>query len=165
MKVDQIAIDMDGVLCDFRGRFEQLYHNEPEVDFISNNKRNKTYRKNFHDFVINKHFSTLDPMPDLHEGLDYLKTLNVHMWILSSTAKEEYLNELSNQKRLWLRNNNIPYNSVFVPGKRMKCYYAKPDRILIDDTLSNVEQWIENGGIGIHHSSWKETIKSIKLYI
>lgn len=164
IEIEQIAIDMDGVLADFHKRFKELYQNEPEVDYVSNNKRNKSYRKNFHDFVESKQFATLDPMPDLQEGLDYLKTLDVHMWILTSTAKEEYLNEISAQKKIWLKNHNIPYHPVFVPGKRMKCYYSKPRRILIDDTVSNIESWIEGGGVGILHTNWIDTINTLKQY-
>lgn len=161
IKIEQIAIDMDGVLCDFKSRFKELYQDEPEVDYISNNKKNRIYRENFHDFIQNKQFSTLDPMPDLQEGLDYLKTLNIHMWILSSTAKEEYLNEVSEQKKFWLKNHNIPYHPVFVPGKRLKCFYSKKGRILIDDTLSNIESWELGGGVGILHTNWTDTIKHL----
>ena len=164
MKIEQIAVDMDMVLCNFKSRFKELYLSEPEVDYISNNKRNQAYRENFHNFIQNKQFSTLDPMPDLQEGLNYLKTLNVHIWILSSTAKEEYLNEVSAQKKIWLKNHNIPYHPVFVPGKRMKCYYAKPGRILIDDTVSNIESWIEGGGVGILHTNWTDTINILKQH-
>jgi hypothetical protein len=164
MKIEQIAIDLDGVLADFSKRFKELYKDEPETDYISNNKKNELYKKKFHEFIENKNFSNLDPMEDLQVGLEYLRTLDVHIWLLTSTAREEYLNEVSSQKRIWLKNNNIEWNPVFVPGKKLKCYYAKPGRILIDDTLSNIEQWEENCGIGIHHKSWEETINKLKEY-
>ena len=49
-----------------------------------------------------------------------------------------------------------------MPGKRLKQDYAAPNAILIDDTVSNIEQWIEQGGIGILHTSWQKTIDEFK---
>jgi hypothetical protein len=40
--------------------------------------------------------------------------------------------------------------------------YAEPNHILIDDRLSNIEQWRAAGGIGILHTSSDETITQLK---
>ena len=104
-------------------------------------------------------------MSDFKEGLEYLKQIHknykIPVCILTSTAKEEYLNELSQQKRFWLKKYNVPFNPVFVPGKRFKHYFSKPRRILIDDTKSNIDNWNSMGGTGIHHISWKKTITKL----
>ena len=39
---------------------------------------------------------------------------------------------------------------------------ASPNAILIDDRKDNIEQWIEAGGIGIHHTSTNSTIKKLQ---
>ena len=168
--ISELFIDMDGCVSDFHKRYEELYSIEPEVDYnTSNNKKQKFHRENFKQFVEDEHFANLDPMPDFQEGLEFLEWINnehnIPVCFLTSTATEEYLNEISKQKREWLKKHNVKFNAVFVPGKRMKCYYAKENRILVDDTFSNVESWILNHGIGIHHKSWKETINIIKTYL
>lgn len=161
----EIFVDMDGVLSDFYSRFKSLYKVIPEVDYNAETK--KVYTGQFDKFVKDNHFETLDPMPDLVEGLEFLRKLHeqIPICILTSTAREEYLNELARQKRSWLRQHSIEFHPVFVPGKHMKCYYSKPNRLLIDDTPSNIEQWINGGGIGILHTSWEQTIKEYEITI
>lgn len=168
--ISELFIDMDGCISDFHKRYEELYSIEPEVDYnTSNNKKQKLHRECFKRFVDDGNFATLDPMPDFQEGLEFLEWINkehnIPVCFLTSTATEEYLNEISRQKREWLKKHNVRFNPVFVPGKRMKCYYAKENRILVDDTFSNIESWTLNHGIGIHHKSWKETINIIKTHL
>lgn len=166
MKIQQIAVDMDGVLSDFRSKYREVFKADPEEDYNAKNKKRKElHQKRFHEFIQDGYFEHLDPMPDLQLGLDFLSKLDIHIYILTSVAREEYIHILSSQKRKWLKEYNIHYNPVFVPGKRMKCYYSKPNRVLIDDTKSNTDQWIEHHGIGIHHKSWEETIKELNRYL
>ncbi|MBP5699152.1 MAG: hypothetical protein J6W96_06470, partial [Alphaproteobacteria bacterium] len=40
--------------------------------------------------------------------------------------------------------------------------YGKPNDILIDDRPNNIEKWIKMGGIGILHTSAKETIRKLE---
>lgn len=162
--ITEIFVDMDGVLSDFYTRFKSRYKVIPEVDYNAETK--KVYTGQFHKFVEDKHFETLDPMPDLDLGLEFLRELHkqIPICILTSTAREEYLNELSRQKRSWLKEYEIEFHPVFVPGKRYKHYYSKPGRVLIDDTASNIEEWQTMGGIGIYHTSWAQTIAEYKDY-
>lgn len=159
----KLFVDMDGVLCNFHKRFKEVYRKEPDVDYLSDSKKNKIYRQRFKDFISNKNFANLEPMPDMELGLNFLKSVSNHIPvnILSSTACEEYFDELSEQKVFWLNKYNIDYNPIFVPGKRLKQQYSKPGYVLIDDTVSNIDEWISMGGIGILHRSWQETIKTL----
>jgi hypothetical protein len=103
-------------------------------------------------------------LPDFAKGIEYLKELQAagyEMFILSSTAKEEFYDEISKQKIVWLQEHGIDFHPIFVPGKALKRLYAGPGKVLIDDTLSNVEQWDEDGGIAIHHSDWEDTINKL----
>ena len=161
----RIYVDMDGVLCDFKKRFHELYGSDPELDYP---KIKNSYYNNFEQIVEGGHFANLDPMPDLQEGLDFLNSLpfDTHqIFILTSTAREKYFEQLAIGKSTWLIDHDINYVPIFVPGKRFKKVYAKKGDILIDDTYSNIESWIENGGIGIWHHSWESTINSIKCYL
>nr|QMP83218.1 MAG: hypothetical protein [Caudoviricetes sp.] len=164
--ISEIFVDQDGVLSDFKKRYAQLYKADPEEDYnASNTKRKNLHKKRFHDFIENKQFAVLEPMPDFKEGLEYLKGIHkqhkIPICILTSTANEDYIKELSAQKGFWLKKYNVPFHPVFVPGKKYKHYYSKPGRILIDDTKSTIDNWNGMGGIGIHHLSWKDTIKRI----
>lgn len=161
--ITELYVDMDGVLADFYNRFIELFKQHPERDYPSNNQAKKDYQNKWHKFIKDDHFATLDPMPDLQIGLLFLNEKAKHMPvnILGSTARAEFLNELTRQKTIWLRRYDINFNTIFVPGKSLKQHYAKPGRVLIDDTQINITQWNDNGGIGILHTSWDDTIVQI----
>lgn len=164
--IKTIYVDMDGVLCDFKKRFVELFKYEPEVDYPSKKKEKLEYKRRFDIFVQEDHFTDLDPMPDFEEASSFLKSIESKYTIklLSSTAKEKYLGNVSNQKQIWLDKHDIKYPAIFVPGKRIKQYYARPDSLLIDDTLSTIVEWRERKAPAILHTSWKETIKQFEEY-
>jgi hypothetical protein len=161
--IKEIYIDMDGVLCDFHKRYKDLYGSDSLEDFpdSSKNKIKEGYRKHFKDFVDTKQFATLDMLPDVKSSLKFLEEHISSIYILSSTAREEYWEEIAKQKFEWLKNHDINYTPIFVPGKRFKKFYSGPDKMIIDDTLSVIEDWDSAGGIGVQHKSWKNTINII----
>jgi hypothetical protein len=156
-----IYVDMDGVLSDFKKRFIELFKTYPEVDYPSKKKEKKDYQRKFDDFIADGHFATLDPMHDLSDAISFLGSIedDYIMKILSSSAQEKYLTDVSKQKERWLTKWKIAYPAIIVPGKKLKQHYAGPDSLLIDDTESSIIQWREKGGLAIHHTSWEQTIK------
>lgn len=162
--IQTIYVDMDGVLCDFHKRFLELYAECPEIDYPSKKKEKEAFKSQFKDFIKTEQFVSLDPMPDFNEGIEFLKSLEslYTIKILSSTAQEKYWTEISKQKRQWLKKYDISYEAIFVPGKKFKCIYANPYRLLIDDTKSNIVEWNERSGYGILHTSWKQSINEIE---
>ena len=162
-----IYVDMDGVLSDFKKRFIELYKTPPEVDYPSKKKEKAAYQRQFDDFIVDGHFATLDPMHDLSDAISFLGSIeeDYTIKILSSSAREQYLKEISKQKERWLTEWEIDYPAIIVPGKKLKQHYASLDSLLIDDTLSNVIQWRDRGGPAILHISWKQTIADLhELY-
>ena len=159
--IKTIYVDMDGVLCDYTKRFVELFGMEPERDYPSKNKAKEAYKQQFKEFIANGNFATLDPMPDFDLAMEFLNSIenDYTIKLLTSTAKEKYLPEVTKQKHLWLKNHNIKWQVILVPGKKLKQYYARPDSLLIDDTLSNVIEWRDRDGPAIWHASWEETIK------
>lgn len=159
--IKTVYIDLDGVLCDFLKRFKELYGVEPERDYPSKNKAKEAYKQQFKDFIAGDNFATLDPMPDYDLAMEFLRGIenDYEIKLLSSTAKLKYLDEVARQKHLWLKNHDIHWPVILVPGKQLKQYYARPDSVLIDDTLSNVIEWRDRDGPAIWHTSWEETIK------
>lgn len=168
--INAIFVDMDGVLTDFKKRFVERFNEDPEIDYPSKNKEKVAYKGRFATMVEENQFATLDPMSDLDEGLRFLECLlafkryDFTIKILSSTAKIELKQPISEQKDKWLADYGITYPAIYVPGKKLKQYYARPDRLLIDDTISNIDQWRALGGKAILHTSWKHTIEEFYNY-
>lgn len=159
--ISDIFVDLDGVLCAFHKRYEELYGTEGMENYPppSKNKTKEGYRKNFKNFIDTEQFATLEMLPDAQYGLMYLNVLKKNTYILSSTAREEYWDAISDQKFRWLAEHGIEHTPIFVPGKKFKKRYSGEGKVLIDDTLSVIEDWTSMGGIGIHHTSWKTTIE------
>jgi hypothetical protein len=156
-----VYLDMDGVIADFVKRYKELYHIKPREA-----EKKKEFNKFFDEFIATKQFETLDLMPGAEEGLQFLrKHLTVPTQILSSTANEERYDAISKQKLIWLNTHNVTFTPNFVPGKRHKWKFAKPDTIIIDDTESVIDDWTKAGGIGILHKDWPTTLAILKLYI
>ena len=160
-KISCIYLDLDGVVADFKKRYKELYHMEPREA-----EKKKEFNKFFDEFIATKQFETLDLMPGAMDGLVFLrKHLTIPTQILSSTANEDRYDEISKQKMIWLQTHGITFTPNFVPGKRHKYKFAGPDKIIIDDTQSVIDDWKEAGGIAIWHHSWPETINILKQYV
>ena len=159
MKVSKIYVDMDGVLCDFEKRYKELYGD------IKDRDRRSTFRPNFSNFIETGQFATLEPMSDFLTLKVFLDSIDVTKEILSSTAYEETYDTISNQKMNWLNQYGVTWKPNFVPGKRHKYKYATPDALIIDDTLSVIQDWHKAGGFAIWHNNALSTITQLKMYV
>ena len=160
-KISMIYLDMDGVIADFVKRYKELYRMEPK-----DAEKKKEFDKFFNEFIATGQFATLDLMPGAVEGLQFLrKHLTVPTQILSSTASEARYDAISKQKLLWLQLHNVTFTPNFVPGKRHKYKFAGPDKIIIDDTESVINDWKAAGGIGILHKDWPSTLVILRQYV
>ena len=160
-KISCIYLDMDGVIADFVKRYKELYRMEPREA-----EKKKEFDKFFDEFIATGQFATLDLMPGAMDGLTYLrKHLTIPTQILSSTANEERYDAISKQKMIWLQTHGITFTPNFVPGKRHKWKFAKPDTIIIDDTQSVIDDWRKAGGIGILHKDWSSTLAILRQYV
>jgi hypothetical protein len=87
----------------------------------------------------------------------------------AGTGKDrERFQEVQAGKLAWL-GKNAPQiekkNVIVVPFASLKALrHSGPDRVLVDDKDSTIDQWNEKGGIGILHNSaqWKKTIESLQ---
>ena len=159
-KISCIYLDMDGVIADFVKRYKELYRMEPKEA-----EKNKKFDHFFDEFIASNQFATLDLMPGAMAGIDFLRKASVPTQILSSTANEKRYDAISKQKMIWLQTHGITFNPIFVPGKRHKYKYAAPDKIIIDDTPSVINDWRAAGGIGILHKDWITTLAILKMYV
>jgi len=158
-KISMIYLDLDGVVADFYKRYIDLYNVVPsEVS-------RKEFDLHFAHFIETRQFETLELMPGAIELIEFLRGLDVPTEILSSTSNEKRHADISEQKLNWLKEHQIDFKSNLVPGKRLKKTYANPNSILIDDTPQNIDQWRQQGGIGILHKNVTTTLGILKMYV
>lgn len=156
-----IYLDMDGVIADFEKKYVELHGLTPREA-----EKNKKFDHYFTEFIEQNGFQTLELMPGAMDGLTFLrKHLTVPTQILSSTASEARYDAISKQKLIWLETHGITFTPNFVPGKKHKWKFAKPDTIIIDDTESVINDWNKAGGIGILHKDWVTTLSILKMYV
>ena len=151
---------MDGVIADFVKRYKELYHMEPREA-----EKDHRFDSFFTEFIATGQFATLDLMPDAMVGIEFLRKCSAPTQILSSTANEKRYDAISKQKMVWLQDKGITFKPNFVPGKRFKKEFAAPDKIIIDDTESVINDWNDAGGIGILHKDWMTTLSILKMYV
>jgi hypothetical protein len=152
-----IYCDMDGVLCDFDSRFKQLNpeHLSPS-EYIAKYSTSKfwkqigSYKEEF--------WSEMSWMPDGKQLWEYISK-----YTPSLLSAPSYEASSRFGKRLWV-DKNIPGTKLILAAADKKQNYSKPNRILIDDKESNVEQWRSQGGIGILHKNTADTIKQLQQY-
>ena len=154
-----IYLDMDGVIADFDKRYEELFKITTKES-----ERDKKWVQFFDKFIQDRHFATLDLMPEAIELMDYLKGTGIPITILSSTSSDKRDPLIRPQKMEWLSKHKIDFPVILVPGAHLKKDYATPNCILIDDTAKNIDGWRREGGIGILHTDAMTTIGILKMY-
>lgn len=147
---------MDGVLCDFDRRWYMMFGESP-----TQTRAKKNFSPNWDTFVTNEQFATLDPIPGWYLLYEKVTSYNVDIEILSSSGGQKYHDEVSEQKRKWLKTHRIHIPTNFVPGRKLKANYATARTLLIDDTEDVILGFVEAGGYAILHDSAERTIKML----
>jgi len=173
-----IYCDMDGVLVDlFEGGIystikdpknqaiaQKIVAENIKWSKIHHNKDIEAVLKHIRSIVDNnvEFWSQLDPKSDSLELWNYISQYDVK--ILSHPWDKRCIEG----KKIWLANNLDPApleSNIFLPLEGKKERWAvtngKPN-ILIDDFEEYLKPWREAGGIAIHHTSTKSTIKALK---
>ena len=146
-----IFCDMDGVLVDFDGSFERKYGILPY----------KLPREELWEIVINtpNYWVNLPKLDDADELVNYLKKNDFQ--ILTGLPVYGF-DKAEVEKKEWLKNHYGIEKGVICCLSKDKQNYGKPQDILIDDRPPNIEKWEAMGGIGILHTSAKDTINKLK---
>lgn len=148
---DGFYLDLDGVYADFDGRFFKLTGKWPyEVE------KKQMWK------IINSdpnYFGALELMKDAEYLWEYTRQFNP-TFLTGLPTKQGG----KQQKEGWVAEKFGLEWSVIVLPKKEKQLHSGPNKVLIDDTIGNINQWMEKGGHGVHHKGdvW-ETIEYIEM--
>ena len=147
-----LYLDMDGVLCNFDKAYRKITDKKE--------KDHKYFRSAVMQYKI---FEDLEMFPDSQMLLDYVKTLDVNVEILTSMGTHDSVqgNEAKRQKLLWLSQHNITYTANFVRSKEEKSKFAHERAILVDDSTGCINPFVSKHGHGILHTKSSDTIQQI----
>ena len=154
-----IYLDMDGVVANMLGYFKE-----------------KT-GKNFEDLPSKERWDLAAEYQDMYAELDMLDGAKEMFNTIQTLAKQYHFDfqiltaipllksfpNAEKQKEEWVRKHlskTIKFN--IGPHAVNKQEWCKPGDILIDDSVRNIEQWNEKGGIGITHRSPYRTITVLR---
>ena len=150
----KIYCDMDGVLVNFNKRFSELSSLSPkEYNEVKGVDK-------FWEIIDSRgvgFWVGMDWMDDGKELFNLLKE-NFNVELLSSPSRAES-SRLG--KRLWVRNHKLGVK-LNLEYSRSKHKYAAPNHVLIDDREDIIKDWESKGGVGILHTSTKNTIKCLR---
>ncbi len=154
--IEQIYLDMDGVLCDF----EKAAVEKNILDLKTRQVDWDTLRSEGATFWEELEWKSEGQK--LYKFLElFCKEHKIDLCILSSVPG----NAGKEGKRAWVKNNtNIPSINVCVVNKAfMKQRYASETSLLIDDYSKNIREFIQGGGNAIKfRNDSEEVIDKIK---
>lgn len=153
--MNQIFVDMDGVLTDFKGAAAKI-----RPDLLEEHPRNywpiiKRLGPAF--------WAEMDWMPDGQELWAYIRSVSVP-WILTAKPRGQAGASSVVGKRMWVRKHlGAAFTSrTIVCFRREKKLWAGRQNILIDDKAVTIQDWREVGGLAVFHTRATETIAQLK---
>ena len=154
----KIYCDMDGVLSDFEEHFKSLNTKKLTADQY----KNKYGIEKFWDFIdIDNKLKFWVEMPWMPDGKELWDAIKDKKPTILSAPSKSPSSRLG--KRLWVQ-NNISGAPLILAAAEKKKNYARKDAILIDDRISNINDWNNSGGIGILHTSTASTLNKLSKY-
>ena len=151
-----IFCDMDGVLTDFMNGIKKT-HNKKSVE------QGDVDEVLLSDIGTSKEWwVSLDPMPDAMKLWKYISKYEVQVLSACPSVCRDDKAVIAG-KKAWAKKHlkPSPYK-VNIVQRRDKKNFARPNSILIDDHIKNINEWKSAGGIGILHKSTSNTIKQLK---
>ena len=149
---------MDGVLTDLEGRFAKKF-GYPAMSV----RDRKNFSQEWPEFIQDKEFETLEWISGGEELLKFIRKFpEIPVEMLTSSGGQKYHNEVTRQKKVWLKKMGIAYKPNVVPGRKYKAEYAAEGFVLIDDVEEIINSFNAAGGIGIHHTDVNITVQTLQ---
>lgn len=148
----QLFLDCDGVVADFDTRALEVF--------------GVPSRKAEEDLGTKRFWCDLQAYPNFYRDLPLMPDAMVlfkavkHLrpGILTGVPPGGWAEP---QKLAW-RDYHFPGTKMICCRSKLKNHYCKPGDILVDDRLKYRHLWLETGGIFIHHTSAKDSIKQLR---
>lgn len=151
----EVFLDLDGVFADFEGFFFEL-----------TNKRIHEVEKRELWKVVNAHphfFYSLKLMPEAEVLWDYCRQYRPTFLTGMPMSRGPFGGR--EQKLKWVAEKFGEEWTVHVVPKKQKQQWSGPNKVLIDDTRSNIDEWTVKGGLAVYHTGdvWKTIDKLEEL--
>ena len=152
-----IYVDMDGVIADFFSELART-HGVSHWKELPDRESSITALQGTDFFARLPKFETSDAL------IEFVDILTEGTWnILSSPLRGDHKNSAF-WKKVWLKDNSYEPNEAIFTGRK-ESYATNVDgspNILIDDKPSNIERWVDKGGIGIMYQANESDFESLK---
>lgn len=142
--MEQVYIDMDGVVADFdlgiRGTYGCEYKDIDQAGFWNEDIATKKFYEN---------------LPTLTAGMEMVRMIaeDHPVCFLTSTGGGRLHNEIARQKLLWLRTQGLGQHAViFCLDTAQKGMFVQPGAILIDDRQKACDAWEAAGGYAMQYT-------------
>ena len=147
----RLFLDLDGFLVNWTKGVCDLFsvdYREPDVYDVSKMlgiSKNQMWKKIDDEGYL--FWSNLEKYPWFEEMIERIKLVDKDFCLLTSPSK---CPNCVKGKLEWIHKHfgNNFRNYIFAPAK-LKKELAGPNKVLIDDRLSNIKEWGENSGYGI----------------
>jgi len=152
-------IDMDGVLVDFCGKFNQHFNTKLVKRSITPTEWLEI--NNTPDFWI-----SMDDTPGAADLMTWMKNyVDISRTYILSAGPHC----CHPQKEQWIEEHfpRIPsHNVILLETMTHKVLYARdftesPPNVLIDDFQRNIDEWYDYGGIGIKYTNTPDTLNAL----
>lgn len=150
-----IYCDMDGVLTDFEHQWKTFSKSNLDPDQFKDKYGESKFWEMIDSFGLD-FWKDMKFMVDGKELWNYIKKYDP---IILTSPSHNKVSEVGKNK--WVK-DNLGLNKIIFSHSKEE--YAAKNRILIDDRESNINKWKLHGGIGILHSTTKNTIEELKSY-
>ena len=149
----KVYVDMDGVIADFFLALEKKYDVAHWKHLDIENCISELRGTDF--FATVPKFTTSDTL------IKYIDALTNGQWNILSSPLQDDNNNSTFWKKYWLTKHNYkPKDAIFTSEKekyaRNRAYTV--GNILIDDKPSNIQKWIDKGGIGILYQANQDSL-------
>ena len=149
-----LYLDMDGVVADFDAYAYDVLGLPPSGGIYPNDKWSKL-TENPRIYRDLKKTPEADDLVKLCK--DVCVQFNYDLKFLTAVPKGNDVPWAFHDKVYWAREHFPTIPVMFGPFSKDKHIHCKPGDVLIDDRISNIEEWRAAGGFGIHHTDYNST--------